>query len=661
MNAKLGIGIAAAGVAALALAWLVLTLPHGSDVSTLSSEPSSSPALETADAHATVASSSEEAGARAPITGSVPAPASAVKPTPAPDIDGLVIDVRGEPVPDVEVQFRTAAVPTEGPKAPSDTAGVFHLPPSGTKGWIVIVSEPWATVLSPQVKHPYDGERLVLVVAPRISLEGVVLDEHRNPVPAARVFHVTPDLRTRLDFVLDSSATTAANTLSDAHGRFHLAELPSIEGSSLQTTDDMLRYRDDVREAPCTSRSDLEIVLKPLDPRLRIRGRVVDAHQAGIEGAWVALDRNCVRTDGDGRFLFDLQYIDPGRKLRALKKGLLPVELECATPSPRDPGAWPDPLLLVLDREALAISGRVVDASGGAVTGARVQLLDRTPFGKVYAAGDPPAGTSPSWGPEDVEPLLAGQPFSFESVSGADGRFEVPGLLPQAYRLLAFDPATCALHVTEPVRAGTSGFEIALPGTGHIARLAGRVVDRRGRPVEGALVKPSRPLPKLPDFGMPNLSGEPAHTDTLGRFEFLGLPQDVDRLIVSVDPSPEKTEFRIADAKDPEAIEILVARPCHMRVDLTGSSIEAGSFEVQDARGDSIPIISRQGNISIGFMASSRTGDRRKRYPLQLHKGRSEAFAVSESARMLILYGEGKEVAHIELNLTPDQLNVIRP
>ncbi len=345
--------------------------------------------------------------------------------------------------------------------------------------------------------------------------------------------------------------------------------------------------------------------------------------------------------------------------MRAVKEGHLPVELECAMPSPRDPGAWPDPLILVLDRDALSISGRIVDARGAPVEGVQVEPLDRTLFGHVDAVIDnlpgTPPGTITTWTSlADVEAVLAGKPFSYRSVSGAGGGFEVPGLLPHAYRLLVFDPTLLALRVTDPVQAGTSALEIVLPETGRIARIAGRVVDRRGRPVEGAVVQPSRPLPELPMHESRNLSGAGARTDAEGRFELRDLSTDVDRLVVIVAPSEEKTAVRIADAKDPEAIEIRVPRPCHLQVDLTGSSIQAESLEVLDELGKSLSVHSRQGDMAIGVSVG---GSER----MWLRDGRSEAFVVTEDARTVVLYHQGKEVARIPLNLEPDQLNVVRP
>ncbi|MCI0585556.1 MAG: sigma-70 family RNA polymerase sigma factor [Planctomycetes bacterium] len=573
-------------------------------------------------------------------SGNAPPPAESA----VPDLEGLVLDARGTPLPAFAVEFRTRVGGGAAPAALTDARGRFRLAAPDSAGTIAPASDAWTPVLEPRVWKPRGGGLHVLVVAPRLALEGVVVDEGRAPVEGAEVRCVSPDLRSRIEQVLDGSTNVEWKARSDADGRFRIPDAPSLEGARLETS--ATHFERDARALASSSRLDLEIVLKPLsDPGSHLRGRVVDARGGGVEGAWVALGRSAVKTDFEGRFDIDLLRDGEGRTLRALKPGFLPAELECAAASPRDAGAWPDPLLLALDRPALSISGRVADGGGAPVADVRVGLLDRTPFAEVEIF----FGSTLFKSAAGVEPLLAGRPFSPLPGTGEDGRFEVPGLLPRAYRLLVFDRRRMEVRVTEPIPAGTTGLEVRLPAEGRLSRIAGRVLDRRGRPVEGASV-----LPALPPLGQEaearrDLRGEPVQTDAEGRFEFRDISRRVDRLSVSVPPNPESREIPLAGERDLEAIEVRVERPCHLQVDLTGSSFQADSLEVLDGSGRPLNLALYEGTSSIS--AGS----------LWLTDGRSRALAVSEEAQTLVLRAGGKEVARVALYLQADELNVVRP
>jgi len=80
---------------------------------------------------------------------------------------------------------------------------------------------------------------------------------------------------------------------------------------------------------------------------------------------------------------------------------------------------------------------------------------------------------------------------------------------------------------------------------------------------------------------------------------------------------------------------------------------------VQDATGGSLSILSRRGTSEIAISAGRRGGP--QRHFLALQGRRSEAFAVDETAEMLLLFDANGEAARIPLNLAPDTLNVIRP
>jgi hypothetical protein len=65
------------------------------------------------------------------------------------------------------------------------------------------------------------------------------------------------------------------------------------------------------------------------------------------------------------------------------------------------------------------------------------------------------------WAELDTEELLRG-PRVREILSAADGRFEIGGLLPRSYRLIAIDPSTLDVAESAPIQAGASDVEIRL-------------------------------------------------------------------------------------------------------------------------------------------------------------------------------------------------------
>jgi len=116
-----------------------------------------------------------------------------------------------------------------------------------------------------------------------------------------------------------------------------------------------------------------------------------------------------------------------------------------------------EPLTITLASTA-TLDGRVVDADGKALAGIRI--------------------------------VARGEGGGFLARSGADGRYSIRGLSPQAYRLTADDDRFVPWSRTVRVAAG-QGETQDVPLT-RGATLVGRVQDAEGRPIEGALVQVSR-------------------------------------------------------------------------------------------------------------------------------------------------------------------------
>jgi protocatechuate 3,4-dioxygenase beta subunit len=600
-----------------------------------------------------------------------PTPALAARPADPSlfEFDAVVLEPLGNPVADLDVEFRASGISSSSARARSGPEGRLHFGVKSSSGTLAPASSDWTTVLQPRVRPSKPGTQYVLVVARPVAVEGVVVDEKKRPIAGAEVRCSPPPIRERLHLVLDDCAWVPWKATTDASGRFRLPIVPAMADAELVT--EAAGYARDAREMPLVSRSDVEIQLTwPPDVASHVRGRVIDARGAGVPGAHVALGKRSVRTDAAGRFDLDLDRAlafsisvstkngapakpppapPEARTLRALKQGFLPVELDCATPSPRDIGAWPNPLLMVLDSEALAISGRVIDDLGSPVAGANVSVLELTPFGEVeLELGEkrlPQLAT--------VESLLStrsdGQMAWLTTKTDAAGRFVHDGLLPRSYRLRAFDPNTMAVLFTEPVPAPQSDLELVLANPSRYPRIAGRVVDREDHPIPGAHVTPWISYSGSAD--RIGLYGRPVAVDGEGRFELRELSREVDELsVIASFDSPEATYVHLAKEPNVEAITVRLPRYCHLQVDLTGSRIEADSFAVFDEKGKPLSLSMSNGVTVVTGPTS-----------FSLVDGRSEALGASDDARMLVVQFHGKKVAEIPLHLVPDQLNVIRP
>jgi hypothetical protein len=582
--------------------------------------------------------------------------------------DAVVLDPLGKPVAELDVEFRANGSSSATARARSGADGGLHFSAKISRGTLVPASSEWTTVLQPKLGQSREGTTYVLIVARPIAVEGIVVDERKRPIAGAEVRCSPPPIRERLHLVLDDCAWVAWKATTDASGRFRLPIVPAMADAQLVT--EAAGYTRDAREIPLLSRSDVEIQLKwPPDVASHVRGRVVDALGAGVPAAHVALGERSVRTDAAGRFDLDLDRKrafavataskdgvpmksppapPEARTLRALKQGFLPVELECATPSPRDIGAWPNPLLMVLDSESLAISGRVIDDLGAPIAGADVWVLDLTPFAEVdFEFGEK---RFPQNAKE--ESLLStrsnGQMAWLATKTDSSGRFEHDGLLPKSYRVRAFDPKSMAMLITQPTLAPQKDLEIVLASPARYARITGRIVDREDHPVANAGVQPM--ISFAGSLDRIGLYGALVFTDGEGRFELRNISREVDELFVTVGGSPNSTIVQLQREPDVEAITVHVGRGCHVQVDLSGSGIEADSFAVFNEKGKMLGLSIQQGDSSVSGASVE-----------PLVGGRSEAMSTSDDARKLVLYLHGKQVAELPLHLLVDQLNVVRP
>ena len=204
-----------------------------------------------------------------------------------------------------------------------------------------------------------------------------------------------------------------------------------------------------------------------------VSGRVIDETTgSGVAGVGLVayqLQGNSLRygrrtkTDGSGKYAV---AVEPGMTTihpDGPPKGHLGIYQElCPKVEVKTDQDWPD---LRLTRAA-AIDGRVVDPAGTAVAGAEVRLV--VPGFSGFMGDDRPP-----------------------PVTGADGSFRLDQLDPTdriPVRARTADATTDGAVVIRPAELNPAGKLTVTVSTQFAARLAGRVVDQRGKPVANAPV-----------------------------------------------------------------------------------------------------------------------------------------------------------------------------
>jgi protocatechuate 3,4-dioxygenase beta subunit len=663
MNAKL---LAPLGlVAALALAyWLTAPLEDASgrrDAPQAAARPVSDPAPTVAASPPLESARSEAPPASAPSP--TPSPSRPVEPATAALVRGRVIDAHGLGVADVAI-----ALEVDGPGATpvmvhSAGDGSFELP--GThRGRLVAADERWTTLMAGVPVDARAGQECRIVVAPRIALAGLVLDAQGTPVAGALLSLTPPlDLRARLAQVLDFSADRTSATKSDEFGQFRLDPAPALEDARLTVERDGFLSLEEA--APTRTLDNLVLVLRrPGAGEGLLAGTVVDATGAPVAGALVALGFDGTTSDAEGRFR--IQSDDPASpnrqaesrglsvradRLRALKPGHLPAEL-AARREADGRLVWPQPLVLVLEGEPLAIEGRVVDERGEGLPGMQVWVANGTFFGGL---ADPGEGLQLG----QVESLLAGAGAGWSFVeSDADGRFRLEGLLERDYRVAAMDPATLLRTDIEAVAAGRRDAELVLSRARLLPRLAGRVVNGHGAPIAGVAVLP------MCDAHTVEIEGRTVRTqhatvpgtltDEQGRFVLKSIPEEAVYLRLQ-GPETIPLEWgrqvtgglkRLA-GEDVEDLLISVEQRCHFRVELEVAG-EADELGLLDAEGREL-VISE-------FLGNARNDT--ERHPLI--GGRSSTLAASDRATFVVLYRQGFEVRRAPVRLVPGEPSTLR-
>jgi hypothetical protein len=216
------------------------------------------------------------------------------------------------------------------------------------------------------------------------------------------------------------------------------------------------------------------------------------------------------------------------------------------------------------------------------------------------------------------------------------------------------DPATLLRTVVERVPAGRRGVEITLPTSELYPSLRGRVVDVDGAPVPGVGVFGMCDAFRL-RFQGSTLSThhegtDAVRTDAEGRFTLERVPQNLvylrldgnDTLPLEWGRHVEGGLAQLVD--DPGAVEIVVHRRCHFRVELPPGD-PADEIAMLDATGQPLEISE--------FLGS---GERREGERQPLVDGRSGPLAASDTAATLVFYEKGVELGRVAVRLSPGRI-----
>lgn len=660
MDAKLKVSLAVAalvGVAAVATFSSARVVPEAGPAQVArASEPAELAVVEGAGPDALPG---DVARAAVDVEPARPELAPETEPVAAPPevLSGRVLSVSGRPLAGVRVGVRPvgsdpALTLPDGAITRSGPDGTFTLPRAheaqggGTYGEIEVLDDDLTPVLQPTTHFggTSEAEELVLVVAPRQPLAGIVVDTQGNRLAGATLtVDVARSFHARFDERLERSRVVRWIETTDEEGRFDLPEAPRLDDGLLVTR--CPGFAPDIRSLPSTPDASLEIVLgAPRTDAGLLEGAVLDLDGRPVEGAHVALEFASGKTDSEGRFALRLK--GPGKRgvLMALKPGSLPARLESATESNLDPEAWPQPLVLRLGGAPLSIEGRVVDVDGEPVPGARVWTSDLTHFGAVQA---PEFGAMTTVA-ADVESLLRDGGRREDVRTDDDGFFALDGLIDRDYRISVHDEEEVAFLQSEPVRAGAAGLVLTLPREERVPRVAGRVVGTDGKPVAAVSVALCR-IVSVRNGYADDISTPAVQTDEEGRFAFVDVPRSLDHARIfgdGIDFADNRNP--IPEGSDLEELELVVTRRCQLRIELDDAD-EADSFQVLDAEGDVSMLTVLRGNVAW-------TTDRGR-----LVDGRSESINASERVTTLVLFRGSEEVRRVPLRLGHDGVNVIRP
>ncbi len=575
-------------------------------------------------------------------------PAEATSPGAARSTAGIharVLDPDGAGLPGVLVGFEGASEMVR-----SGAEGVFDLPSPDSTRTLLCRDERFATVLAADVDPGYPSSEYIVVVAPAVTLAGVVLsDGPEFPGPNVRVAIAVPlSFRGRFRAVLDRSPTVVWSTRTDEQGRFVLEGAPGLACARLEASD---QFGNGSVPIPAGGSTTIEIAFEPnshLSARVGRAGQTVQQigevrHAGGslAPGALVAAGGLITRSNEQALFEVTVPTSSAsGTELVAVARGEQPARF---TPPRETDGTqlWPNFVTLVLGPPARSIAGTVRGSDGEPLEAAQLWLEDLSYVG------------AQQHGFVTLEQQMAGAPEGWRMTwSGPDGRFELHGLLEREYRLAAMDLPTLQVVRVGPIAAGTDDVQIDFPADGLWARVRGRVVDRHG-PRGGLSVGRAALSCQLQSEGstwgiqewLPEVT-----TDELGYFELLRVPRE--GVILSLREFPNVQRALDPD-EDPLEVVIEVPSLAHLQIELGPDAPAHGSIVILDAEGTALTFyVLEGGSVSTRYQVDLANEN-------EFSGGRTPALNVPDTASAVALRDEhGIEVRRVSVVLGEELTSV---
>jgi RNA polymerase sigma-70 factor (ECF subfamily) len=552
-----------------------------------------------------------------------------------------VLDYRGRPASGIRFVMLDREQSVE-----SDSEGRFELP-SDYPPAKLYVAPPNVMV---RVGRHLEGEDWLVVVAPQIDLNGVVVDENGTPLDGVQV-DVRPVRLVDFPEVLDRTTRPAGyhSVQTDERGRFEAHRLPG--GCA------MLRLK----------KRGFKIATRPVAPdmagvqyftlqaltseTLTLAGWVEDHAQRLVPDALIGLGRLRMRSDEQGAFRFDYRNEDIPEgwaMLFAAKRGyrtkVIPWDVSEA-------GALENQTEMVirLDGPALQISGRLLDAAGEPMQGSLIMLwgVEYLDFLDGLRSAEDLAVAEAHAGPGDLPPWTVPPGSRAYSVTDRRGAFLVGGLDDRAYRLRIFDESAALAMSTAPIPAGTRNVKIRIPADAYREKMTGRVVDHQGEPVRDARVSIGvRRWQNSEDNYWDGIDRK-ARSDEEGYFELSRVCR-LDTIALNIDG---KNICQFSKRIEPEEsgldMILKVERRCYFRVELADPSL-AHSFHILDENDKRLEITEYIGDGGTrGF----------RNTPFPLSGGKTQVVSVSDRACTLHLRGD-KDL-FVPVRLVPGEITVV--